>query len=227
MVDAYRSPASGYRLHGQVVCGWFAGTDRGGRPAVVALSLQVLSTRTRRSLRRYGLNVVGVGPEGGSLEHFCHRLGQIPWSGPVRWAQTVLGRIASARGKEAAKERRIEGLLQGLARRLEKEGRGQRRRTQHAEQRHDSGERPTRMAQADLARAGGDDVLRDTRHQTLIVLGEKGRAHVFNPNGKLVTSIRYSPESIVRRRKEGHWEPAAAGEITALREAVRSLTGRR
>gem|GEM_PF-376793 len=121
---------------------------------------------------------------------------------------------------EAAAERRIAGLVEGLARRLEKGKRAQARRTKHAAERHDQGDRPTRMALADLAGAKDEDVLLDTQRRTFIVLGEKGRAHVFNRQGKLVTSIRYAPDAIERRRQNGRWKPLPAVEITALRAMV-------
>ncbi len=121
---------------------------------------------------------------------------------------------------EAAAERRIEGLIEGLARRLEKGKRAQARRTKHAATRHDQGDRPTRMALADLAAAKDENVLLDTRRRTFVVLGEKGRAHVFNRQGKLVTSIRYAADAIERRRQNGRWKALPAVEITALRTMV-------
>lgn len=71
---------------------------------------------------------------------------------------------------------------------------------------------------ADLASVKDGDVLFDRRRETLIVLGERGRAHVFNSSGKLVTSIRYSPESIERRRQRGQWRPASGDEIEILKK---------
>ena len=64
------------------------------------------------------------------------------------------------------------------------------------------------MALRDLARAGDDNVLFDLRRETLIVLGDKGRAHVWSAAGKLVTSIRYSPDSIGKKKKLEIWRQA-------------------
>ena len=69
-----------------------------------------------------------------------------------------------------------------------------------------------------------EELLFDTRRETLIVLGERGRAHVFNQAGKLVTSIRYSPFSIERRRKNGIWRPATSAEIRAFKEHLEVTT---
>jgi hypothetical protein len=118
-------------------------------------------------------------------------------------------------------DKRLEGLVQGLARRLDKGWRGRERRTHHAEQRHGEGDRPTRMALADLARAQTEDLLFDSRNQTLVVLGERGRAHVFSLGGKIVTSVRYNPAAIARRREKGIWRRATADEVETVRNRLR------
>lgn len=140
-----------------------------------------------------------------------------PAAGPKPAAED----LARQADKELAHvEARIDGLLNGLARRLEKGVRSRERRTRHAEERHDQGDRPTRMALADLAQAKDENVFLDTRHRTFVVLGERGRAHVFNRQGKLVTSIRYSSEAIERRQGQGRWQPLPKDEVAALRVMV-------
>ena len=229
LLDIYRDRTAGYRLHGQVSAGFYQVRDRRGHRSPVALTFQVVSSRPPGNRRRYGLNSLVLGPGGEPPEALFHRLGEVPWSGEARWAAGVVSSIeravAKRRGKqvegaEAKAERRIEGLLKGLARRLEKGERARDRRTRHAEKRHDQGDRPTRMALADLARAKPEEVLLDTRRSTFIVLGERGRTHVFNRQGKLVTSIRYPPETIERRRGAGRWKPLPADEVRALRVMV-------
>lgn len=228
----------GYRLHGQVAVGWFQAPDAAipGLRRPIAVTFQVISSRVARAAmgsnghrRRFGLNVIGTGPNGEPLDHLWDRLGEIPWGDSVRWAQTVLGGIEqqlarAPRTPDRAIEPRIEGLLNALARRLEKGSRGKERRTQHAQQRHREGDRPTRMALADLARATPDNLLVDTRRETLVVVGDRGRAHVFNQAGKLVTSVRYNPAIIEKRRQNGHWRVAAADEVRVLRERVAEST---
>lgn len=169
-----------------------------------------------------------------------------PWKHGVDWAQKALGTLNGSlqegrrrqrkgggkpkgrkrrpddvRSKDEAKiETRIRGILGGMSRRLEQRHRSRRRRTDHAQERHRDGDRPTRMAMQDLARAGAEEVLVDQRRDTLVVLGERGRAHVFNDVGKLVTSIRYTPESIERKRRQDIWRPASRDEIQHLRKTV-------
>lgn len=241
LLDAYRDGESGYRIHGQVIAGWYAVPDPTGRPQAVAVTLQVVSTRPRGTRgRRYALNVLGLGPDGEPLENLYDRLGEIPWRESVRWAQTILDTVGgpsrknrekgAGTGKRARQkgrsgrgvERRIEGLLRSIARRLVKDRRARDRKTRHARKRHAQGDRPTPMALPDLARADDADVLVDVRAETFVVLGEKGRAHVFSPQGKHVTSVRYNPASISRRRDRGQWRQASKEEAAGLREAVQS-----
>lgn len=119
-----------------------------------------------------------------------------------------------------ALDNRLLGVLNGLARRLEKDRRAAERKTHHARERHAQGDRPTDMALADLARAGTEAVLVDRRQDTLVVLGDRGRTHVFSAEGKHVTSVRYPPETIERRRQRDLWRPAAPEEVAALREKL-------
>jgi hypothetical protein len=216
----FRSAESGYRLHGQVAAGWYLDRDAAGRKPF-AVSFQLVSSRSGRDRRRHGINVIGVAPDGAALENLFDRTGEIPWADAVRWAQQALGNVEhTVRARRLAPEQveeRLAGVLGGLARRLDKGFRGKERRTRHGQQRHAEGDRPTRMALADLARAAQEDLLFDPHRNTLVVLGERGRAHVFSPEGRLVTSVRYNPAAIARRREQGAWRPATPAEVAALR----------
>jgi hypothetical protein len=231
LIPAFRQREDSYRIHGQVTAGWYQAPDPNGPAGIrqpLAVSLQVISSRSRHHRRRFGLNVIGIGPGGQPLEHLYDRLGEIPWGDAVRWAQGVLlgieGQLdGSPRMPREVIDKRIEGLVNAVARRLEKDRRGKERRTRHGQQRHAEGDRPTRMALADLARATPENLLFDTRRETLVVVGDRGRAHVFNLAGKLVTSVRYNPESIEKRRKNGLWRPAAAEEVQTVRERVEAV----
>jgi hypothetical protein len=218
LIPVFRQREEGYRIHAQVTAGWYQARDPAGVRRPFAVSLQLISTRAARQGGRLGINVVGTGPGGEPLETLYDQLGGIPWGDAVRWAQGVLVGIEEAR-QEAA-EKRLAGLAQALARRLEKDARGAERRTQHGRQRHAEGDRPTRMALADLSRATPENLLYDVRSETLVVVGDRGRAHVFNLAGKLVTSVRYNPGVIEKRRKNGLWRPAAAEEVRKVRAQV-------
>jgi hypothetical protein len=225
LLPAFRDARVGFRLLGQVAAGWYRVPAGERRSDSLALSFQIVSTSPEGRKRRFGLNVVGAAPGGAQLEDLHVRLGALPWSTAVRWAQLALEDVerrqrGRRRQSDEAIERRMEGLLAGLARRLEQRQRSSSRRTRHAERRHESGQRPTRMAVLDLERARPEDILVDGRDRTLVVLGERGRTHFFNQSGKLVTSVRYPAESIDRRRRGGRWSQASAEEVAALRQAV-------
>lgn len=233
LLPAYRDAERGFRIHGQVAAGWFAIPDPSGRPHTLAVTLQVVSTRAEGAARRrFSLNVLGLGPDGEPLEHLYDRLPEVPWRESVLWAQRILDSMSrpakpskTKKGSGASRKpkglkKRIDGMLASIARRLERKRRSKERKTRHARERHAQGDRPTPMALPDLARAGSDQILVDVRAETMVVLGDKGRAHVFSPEGKLVTSVRYNPASIERRRERGQWRPAQKDEAQALRAAV-------
>jgi hypothetical protein len=225
LIPAFRQREDSYRIHAQITAGWYRAPDPVGNPHPFAVSLQIVSTRAGRLRRRFGVNVVGIGPGNEPLASLYDKIGQIPWGEAVHWAQGVLMGIEgqmdrSPRTRPEAVEKRIEGLANAVARRLEKDWRGKERRTRHGQQRHTEGDRPTRMALADLARATPESFLYDTRRETLVVVGDRGRAHVFNLAGKLVTSVRYNPGVIEKRRQNGVWRRAGAEEIRKVREQV-------
>lgn len=226
LLPAFRDAGVDLRVHGQVTAGWFM-VGHGAERTGLALSFQVLSTaersrRRRQPRRRLILNVLGRGPGGEPLEELHAGLGAIPWQPVVGWGQRVLETIEGAQGRKGSTpevlSRRVEGMLQEIARRLEQGRRARERRTGHAEERHHQGDRPTRMALTDLERGDDESFFVDERRSTVIVLGERGRAHVFNFEGKLVTSIRTTPESVERKLRRELWRRATPGEIARLRE---------
>ncbi len=225
LLPAFRDADSGYHIHGQVAAGWYQFPTEEGLKSPVALTFQVVSTRPAKGRRRFGLNLIGVGPQDEPLENLFDRSGEIPWLDATRWAQSILRDVERSVTRrrppsDAQIEKRLRGLLTGLARRLEHQRRARDRKTRHGQRRHQDPSRPTAMAFADLAQAKEESLLYDTRRKTLVVLGDRGRAHIFSPTGRLVTSIRYSPTAIQKRRKRGLWKPAGRDQIGALRKQV-------
>ena len=229
---------------GQVVAGFFTLPPRPGEGrAVLALTLQAVASRTAGGRRRLGLNILGAAPGGEDLAILWERQSDLPWRRAVRWAQSALVTVArEARngrrprpspggdpggwwGAEETLERRVMGILQGLARRLEQDVRGRGRRTAHAGERHEAGERPTRKAIDDIRGAGPEAFLRDERAGTVVVLGDRGRTHFLTPEGRLVSSVRYSREAIDKKRNLGLWQPLGRTEAEAAREAALKVGG--
>jgi hypothetical protein len=226
LLAEFRRSARHHEVPGQVCAGLF---PLPGSPDPVALTFQAVVTRRGRGRRRVGLNILGGGPLGETVLAETTPE-EKPWRAAVLWAQAQLEEISRHAGRRAALPesvflRRVEGVLQGLARRIERDTRGRSRRTRHAQERHLSGRRPTRKAIDDLRRAGEDACLRDPRNDTLVILGGRGRTHFFAPEGRLVSSVHYPKETVERKIRLGLWKPAAPDVLDALRERVEESTG--
>jgi len=230
LLPAFRS--AGRDLLGQVIAGFFPVPSRAGEGrGVVALTFQAAARVTPEGRRRIGLNILGTSPAGDDLSLLWERQDDLPWRRSVRWAQAALmtaardarpPRRGPAEGplNDPALERRVLGILQGLARRLEQDRRGSGRRTAHAGERHEQGTRPTRKAIDDIREARSDAFLRDERSGAVVVLGDRGRTHFFTPEGRLMSSVRYSREAIDRKRRAGLWRDLAAPEARRTRETL-------
>ena len=72
----------------------------------------------------------------------------------------------------------------------------------------------------DLRQAAADSFYRDTRHDTSVVIGDRSRAHVFNAEGKLVTSLRMRSDELERKVRKGRWAPMNAEDIAKVRAVV-------
>ena len=225
LLDAWQNPT--YELLGQLIAGYYRlpSVER----EMLALTLQVTASRPTRGARRLGLNILGRTPGGEPLGMRWERQGEPPWRRAVQWAQEALNTVSarSAGGgkkrgamRQSEVEERVSGILNGLARRLERDRRGRARRTAHAERRHRSGERPTRKALDDVRLARPGSILVDERAGTLVILGERGRTHFFTPEGRLVSSVRYSRDAVEKKRKLDFWREATGEEARALQEAV-------
>lgn len=220
VLPAFKPKRPAVTVRGQLVGGWFQVPHRNGAPGYIALTFQALEVHGRKG--HFALEILGRGPDGEPLEEAVARLGEAPWRSAAAWGQKALDSIRFQKVKPQSRGERIQGILGGVARRLHQVRRGKDRRTGHAEKRHRAGRRPTRMAVADLEKADHRSVYFDRRHDTLVVLGERGRAHVWSPEGKLVTSIRYTPESIERKRRAEIWRPSTKDEADGLKSAVQS-----
>lgn len=220
-----------YELLGQVTAGFFSVRARAaeGR-GVLALTVQAAASRGKSGRRRFGLNLLGLAPGGQELDTLWDRHDELPWRRAVRWAQGALQTLESQRRRRGAGrrdarsreelQRRVTGILNGLARRLERDQRSRGRRTRHAEVRHDSGQRPTRKAVDDAREARADALMIDERSGTLVVLGDRGRTHFFSPRGQLVSSVRYSKEAIARKIRLELWRQARDDETDSFRASL-------
>ncbi len=217
-----------WRLHGQVACGLVPrDLDLKSRTAErIALTLQVIETRQRTAGHRLQLNMIGITPlevaeiaaasSPGSVAESFRRLIRA-----TREKVEQLGRrsaVAARRGEAFDLSAHVDQLLLRLRSDLLRVFRSRDHRTRHAEERHQSGERPTALALTDALGAGDGRMLRDEAKDTVVVLGPKRRVHVFSRIGRHVTSLELEPNDIARRIDLGRWRPLErhAAEIFKL-----------
>jgi hypothetical protein len=124
---------------------------------------------------------------------------------------------------EVDEEAFVLPLLQDLARQLQSRTRSAARRTQHGLERSEAGQRPTSRAYPDASEAHDDAILWDLDQNTIVVLGGKGRVHVFTPQGKHVTSVMMQGHAIDRRRHMGRWRAAEPEERGEFRIQIKRL----
>ena len=217
ILEAFRNRS--YEVLGQVAAGFFPVRARAeeGR-GVVALTFQAAASGKRGGAQKLGLNLLGRSPSGESVEMLWDRHEDLPWRKALAWSQSALQSVArDGARRPGLLERRVSGIMRGLARRLERDRRARSRRTSHAEARHASGQRPTRKAIDDARQVAPDALLVDSRNGTLVVLGDRGRTHFFTTSGQLVSSVRYSREAIERKIQLERWRRASSEQLEAFR----------
>ncbi len=67
-------------------------------------------------------------------------------------------------------------------------------------------------------------LLIDERSGALVILGDRGRTHFFTPEGRLVSSVRYSREAIERKRQAGVWRDASEAEALEFKARLQKGT---
>lgn len=90
-------------------------------------------------------------------------------------------------------------------------------RTEHAKLRHAQGDRPTGEALKDAINVGAASLLFDERRQTWVVIGRRGRAHLFADKGRHVTSIRLDTGEVDRKKGSGRWRSVDHAALTQFR----------
>ena len=220
MLPAFREGR--FRPLAQATVGYWSFADHpaDGRGAL-ALTFQVAATPRSGRGWRLGLNTIGRAPGGEPLDRLWERRTDLPWRKAVNWAQAALRSVATDGSRNRKRvEDRVDGILEGFVRRLLREERARCRRTRHASERHLSRSRPTGLAVKDARETPVERWLMDVRQGTWVVLGDRGRTHFFNEDGKLVSSVRYRRDAIDRKRRAGAWKPAAAADVHRLRNRL-------
>jgi len=220
-----------FRVLGQVAVGLLP--RRLGRAQTspqdrIALTLQIIETRSEEGRPRLRLNIIGM-----SLDEIAAAAGE---TGPRGPAESLRRTINETRRAMVTLEARIERSGHGddpakvaaLVRPLLSQLRGDiarcfrsgRHRTQHAEKRHTDGKRPTSFAMGDAENATDEHILGDARRNTIVVLGPRSRAHVFSKEGRHVTSLRLDPGELERKMNQSRWQSITAEEIQTFRSTL-------
>ncbi|HWC64841.1 MAG TPA: hypothetical protein VG777_02080, partial [Thermoanaerobaculia bacterium] len=193
-----------YDVLGQIVAGHFGGP---GEPPS-AITVQAVESRSAEGRTRLTLNRIGAEASAFLDAHPEHRFAVALQAARGRLAQIeedlAAGGVTPARRSELM--RKVPGILQDLRRGLERSGRQSERRTKHAVERRREN-RPTPAAIRDAWSAADADLLADETRGTLIVLGPRGRAHAFTPEGRHVTSLILDREALSRRIARRRWRP--------------------
>jgi len=211
-----------YDVLGQLVAGHFGG---GAGEPVSAITVQAVESRSPDGRTRLTLNRIGAEAAAFLEAHPEHGFALALQAARGRLAQIEdeLGQGAASAARRSELMRKVPGILHDLRRVLERSGRQQERRTKHAVERRREN-RPTHAALQDAWSAADADLLADETRGTMIVLGPRGRAHAFTPEGRHVTSLILDREALSRRIARKRWRPATRAEIDALRGALPART---
>lgn len=232
-------------LHGELMCGFGKGSrtytvlgqvvagliplsldPREPHGDRAALTLQVVETSARVP-GRLRLNILGL-----PLEHVVSAAADADGRGPAealrRTIRTTRERLQSLDRRATTSERMeatdlaesVHHMLCQTRGDLERVFRPLKRRTRHAQERHEGGERPTSRALADAHRATDERFLHDVERQTIVVLGPRNRAHVFSPAGRHVTSLQLRPGEVERKTDRKRWRPMRRIDVAEFRRAL-------
>jgi hypothetical protein len=199
-----------FKILGQVNAGLFRVLGDAGR---CAFSFQLLRGKTLEGRVRLRLHPVGaVDPMDLADPALLQILSRFQRKLDTE-ALRLEGRLKAG---EVDEEEFVLPLLQEFAKQLQSRTRNTGRRTQHGTERSEEGLRPTAKAYPDAGEANDASILWDIDQSTVVVLGPKGRVHVFSPQAKHVTSVSMQRPAIERRRQQGRWrlaEPEERGEF--------------
>ena len=120
---------------------------------------------------------------------------------------------------------KIFSELRHLGNMIERKGRQSKRRTQHAQNRQNEN-RPIANAMDDLSNAADHHFYSDKARGSIVVAGKRGRAHVFNPEGKHVTSLILPSDKLEKREQRKRYIHLNKDEREKFKDAVKEHYGK-
>jgi hypothetical protein len=214
---------------GQVIVGFLQSSLKGSASDTDkrALTVQILGRSDVPTQVRYSMNILGF-----NLSEIHAAAAEQGPREPAERIRRVLARLASrlaaaeqnlATLEGTPTERRREFIRRTLHRLrgdFDQIFRSRHRRTKHAQVRHEGGERPTRTVWNDARSFPIERVLYDVQHDTFIVLGKRGRAHVFAADGRHVTSLRLAPDEVEKKTRRGRWQSVDEEQYRRVQTAL-------
>ncbi len=212
---AFDPDAVPYRLVAQAMVGLFASAEEGKR---VALTIQVLERKGEDGVPRLLVQPVCAIDLSDLPDPAIPRIVRGLQQKLALVAKQVAGRREA--GEEADPAEPVMVELRAFARRLSHDARNRERKTGHARKREEEGARPTQLAFPEAKSARDHHLLIDPGEGTVVVIGKKGRIHVFSPDARHVTTVVMTPKSVRDRVRQGRWRPAEPEERGAFRAAL-------
>lgn len=226
-LDAFSKGRRAYDITGQLVLGYFRQAV-GVRQERFAVTLQIIRSASRSRVVRLGINVIGLLPDGRDAMEAETDREHWPFVDLLTEARRRLAAV-NPKLKSLPRERRMSAaaeaasdLLHDMSHGFERGTRRENWRTEHAAQRAEEGTRPTGMARQDFTSARTDRIYLDAKESTYVVLGPKGRTHIFTPAGKHVTSLQMDGRSISERIRKNRWRPTKQEDARSFRSLVRA-----
>ncbi len=121
-------------------------------------------------------------------------------------------------------EEMVLAALRDLVRKLSHDARNRDRKTDHARERSEESQRPTQFAFDEAKSARDHHLYIDTEEKTVVVIGKKGRVHVFSMDGRHVTSVIIPPPQVRSRVSQGRWRQAEPAERGTFRDVLARST---
>ena len=221
-----------YAILAQVVAGFFPWPAEGRgspvHPARLAITFQAVEGRNAEGGLSLRLNLLAARPGGESIADRLASGWQPALYRAWKTAEMELEGVEK-RARAAQVERNsdylrralqaVPGLLRRLAESIERGGRQEHRRTRHVEQRRQE-QRPVHKALEDVREAAPDRFFLDQKAGTAVVLGSRGRAHVFNRTGRHVTSFNLRPPEVDTRLRSERWKIMSPDEAASFRQLI-------
>ncbi|HBA85797.1 MAG TPA: hypothetical protein DCZ95_17070 [Verrucomicrobia bacterium] len=217
-----------YAVLGQVVAGYYS-LPSGGLPGRLAMTFQIVETRSAGGRFKLNLNILTNLPSGSDLVELLAS----EWEPSLargrdmalREIEALELRVQRARQAGQNEEARrclqqIPSILRRLSESLERGSRQGVRRTRHVEKRRQQ-QRPVHKAFEEAQAVKNDGLFFDERTEAFVVRGAQGRAHVFNAEGRHVTSFVVEPGEVELRLRKRRWRNMLAEEYAAFKELLK------